>query len=107
MNDVAIQHLSTVDPILRDLIALVGPCGLEPDHARSPFQALVQAVAHQQLNGKAASTILSRLSQRELTFTATALPCARPSLTEPCCRPALKRSALPGASRLDYVLALT
>ncbi len=60
MNDAATQHLSTVDPMLGELIAKVGPCGLKPDHARSPFQALVQAVAHQQLHGKAASTILSR-----------------------------------------------
>ena len=46
MNDAAVNHLSTVDPILGALIAKVGPCGLKPDHARSPFQALVQAVAH-------------------------------------------------------------
>jgi tetratricopeptide (TPR) repeat protein len=60
MNDAAVKHLSTADPILGEMIARVGPCGLKPDHARSPFQALVQAVAHQQLNGKAANTILSR-----------------------------------------------
>ena len=60
MNEAALRHLSTVDPILGDLIAKVGPCGLDPDLSRSPFQALVQAVAHQQLNGKAANTILGR-----------------------------------------------
>ena len=60
MNTAAIRHLSTADPILGALIAKVGPCGLQPDRARSPFQALVQAVAHQQLNGKAANTILAR-----------------------------------------------
>lgn len=60
MNEAAIKHLSTVDPTLGALITKVGPCGLKPDHARSPFQALVQAVAHQQLNGKAANTILAR-----------------------------------------------
>ena len=60
MNDAALQHLSQADPILGDLIAKVGPCGLKPDHTRSPYQALVQAVAHQQLNGKAANTILAR-----------------------------------------------
>ncbi|MGA2657900.1 MAG: DNA-3-methyladenine glycosylase [Verrucomicrobiota bacterium] len=52
--------MSQADPILGELIAKVGPCTLEPDHARSPFQALVQAVAHQQLHAKAANTILSR-----------------------------------------------
>ena len=60
MNEAATKHLSTVDPILGDLIAKVGPCYLKPDHARLPFQVLVQAVAHQQLNGKAANTILGR-----------------------------------------------
>ena len=60
MNETAFQHLTAGDPILGDLIAKVGPCGLEPDHSRSPFQALAQAVAHQQLNGKAANTILGR-----------------------------------------------
>jgi DNA-3-methyladenine glycosylase II len=33
---------------------------LVPETRRSPFQSLVQAVAHQQLNGTAANTILSR-----------------------------------------------
>ncbi len=60
MHDAAIKQLSAVDPILGELIAEVGPCALEADHTRSPFQALVHAVAHQQLHGKAATTILSR-----------------------------------------------
>jgi len=60
MNAAAIRHLSTADPILGALIAQAGPCDLKPDRTRSPFQALVQAVAHQQLNGKAANTILTR-----------------------------------------------
>lgn len=60
MNEAALKHLTQADPILGEIIAKVGPCTLEPDHARSPFQALVQAVAHQQLNGKAANTILAR-----------------------------------------------
>jgi DNA-3-methyladenine glycosylase II len=33
---------------------------LEPEPKRTPFQSLVQAVAHQQLNGTAANTILTR-----------------------------------------------
>jgi len=62
MNAAASRHLSTADPILGALIAKVGPCDLKPDRTRSPFQALVQAVAHQQLNGKAANTILTRFT---------------------------------------------
>ena len=43
------------------LIERVGPCRLRADRTRSPFQTLVLAVAHQQLTGKAANTILGRL----------------------------------------------
>jgi DNA-3-methyladenine glycosylase II len=53
-------HLSKADPVMRRLIKKVGPCGLVPDGKRSPFEALVRAVAHQQLNGTAAETILRR-----------------------------------------------
>lgn len=41
------------------LICAVGPCTIRPQR-RSPFEALVRAVAHQQLNGKAADTITRR-----------------------------------------------
>jgi DNA-3-methyladenine glycosylase II len=54
------QHLSDRDPVMRELILAHGQCVLVPETRRSPFQSLVQAVAHQQLNGTAANTILSR-----------------------------------------------
>ena len=60
MTPEATQHLSNNDPVMRRLIREHGPCGLIPESRRSPFQSLVQAVAHQQLNGKAAETILGR-----------------------------------------------
>ncbi|MEY4917802.1 MAG: DNA-3-methyladenine glycosylase [Verrucomicrobiota bacterium] len=60
MNAAAIKHLSAVDPVMRKLIREVGACKLEHEPSRSPFQSLVQAVAHQQLNGTAANTILTR-----------------------------------------------
>jgi len=37
-----------------------GDCGLKPETRRPPFQSLVQAIAHQQLHGTAANTILTR-----------------------------------------------
>jgi len=61
MHRRALDHLSAADRTLARLIQRVGPCKLRPQHDGSPFQSLVQAVAHQQLNGKAANTILSRL----------------------------------------------
>jgi DNA-3-methyladenine glycosylase II len=48
---------------MRRLIREFGPCGLAPETRRSPFQSLVQAVAHQQLNGTAANTILTRFKK--------------------------------------------
>lgn len=45
---------------MRRLIKTHGPCALAPEMSRSPFESLVRAVAHQQLNGTAADTILGR-----------------------------------------------
>ena len=60
MHSDAEAHLGRVDGVMAGLIRAVGPCGLKPQPWRSPFQSLVQAVAHQQLHGKAAETILGR-----------------------------------------------
>jgi len=57
------KHLSKRDPVMRRLIREHGKCGLTPETRRPPFQSLVQAVAHQQLNGTAANTILSRFKK--------------------------------------------
>jgi DNA-3-methyladenine glycosylase II len=57
------KHLSKRDPVLRRLIREHGKCDLTPEKRRSPFQSLVQAVAHQQLNGSAANTILTRFKK--------------------------------------------
>jgi 3-methyladenine DNA glycosylase/8-oxoguanine DNA glycosylase len=43
------------------VIERVGSLRLEPTKMPSPFEALVQAIAHQQLNGTAANTILGRV----------------------------------------------
>lgn len=59
MNPAARRHLSG-DPVMRTLMRLAGPCTLRPARGRAPYEALLQAVAHQQLTGKAAATILGR-----------------------------------------------
>jgi DNA-3-methyladenine glycosylase II len=56
-----LSHLSDADVVLGGLIRAVGPCRLEPPAECHPFQTLAQAIAHQQLNGTAANTILKRL----------------------------------------------
>jgi DNA-3-methyladenine glycosylase II len=61
MTPQAVQHLVRADKILARIIRKVGPCRLAPKKRRSPFEALVQSVAHQQLNGTAAATILRRV----------------------------------------------
>jgi DNA-3-methyladenine glycosylase II len=54
-------HLSASDPVMAALIRAVGAYRIEADEELHPFQALAQAIAHQQLNGTAAKTILGRL----------------------------------------------
>jgi DNA-3-methyladenine glycosylase II len=63
MTPEAHKHLSSRDPIMQLLIETHGQCGLTPEVRRTPFQSLVQAVAHQQLHGKAANTILARFKK--------------------------------------------
>jgi DNA-3-methyladenine glycosylase II len=58
------KHLSSSCPKLSDWIAEVGGCELEPVWEREPFESLVRAVAHQQLHGKAAESILGRMIAR-------------------------------------------
>jgi DNA-3-methyladenine glycosylase II len=55
--------LSEQDPVMRALIQQHGRCALTPETRRSPFQSLVRAVAHQQLNSTAAGTILTRFKK--------------------------------------------
>ena len=55
-----IAHLSTIDPVMRRVIDAVGPYALPPPPRRSPFEALVRAIAYQQLHEKAAECILAR-----------------------------------------------
>ena len=58
----AVTHLSRVDPVMRRLVAAVGPCKLQPKSRRSPFESLARAIAYQQLNGTAAETIVRRFT---------------------------------------------
>ncbi|MGI8601425.1 MAG: DNA-3-methyladenine glycosylase family protein [Verrucomicrobiales bacterium] len=60
MTPEAINHLKKRCKVMRRLIREHGPCELVPKGARSPFESLVRAVAHQQLNGTAAESILRR-----------------------------------------------
>ena len=63
MNAAALKHLAAADPVMRRLIRESGACALVAETRRPPFQSLAQAVAHQQLNGTAANTILTRFKK--------------------------------------------
>src|SRR5580698_8006595 len=45
---------------MKRLIAAAGPFAIEGREHHSPYEALARAIAHQQLNGKAAQSILNR-----------------------------------------------
>lgn len=59
MHAEAEAHLSQRCPVMRRLIKAHGPCPLVPQK-RSPYEALIHAVAHQQLHANAAEAILRR-----------------------------------------------
>ena len=61
MSEVILRHLASVDPVMGGVIRAAGPYRLELESGCEPFQILAQAIAHQQLNGTAANTILARL----------------------------------------------
>jgi DNA-3-methyladenine glycosylase II len=63
MRPEILRHLAAADPVMREIIREHGTCELKPETRRSPFQSLVQAIAHQQLNGTAANTILTRFKK--------------------------------------------
>jgi DNA-3-methyladenine glycosylase II len=56
-----VRHLSK-DVQFAALIGRIGPPKLGIQRQRSPYEALVRAIAHQQLHGRAAEAILGRFS---------------------------------------------
>jgi methylated-DNA-[protein]-cysteine S-methyltransferase len=57
----AIRHLRASDPALARVIDAAGPFRLELQKTPSVFVALAEAIVYQQLSGKAAATIFSRV----------------------------------------------
>ena len=56
-----VRHLSK-DEHFAALIGRVGPPRIDVQRQRSPYEALIRAIAHQQLHGRAAEAILARFS---------------------------------------------
>ena len=59
----ATQFLSAIDDDWANLIATVGACGFAPKAERDPYEALVRAVAYQQLHTRAGDAILGKFIQ--------------------------------------------
>lgn len=57
----ATDFLAKLDDDWAQLITVVGPCTFTPKPAREPYEALIRAVAYQQLHAKAGDAILNRL----------------------------------------------
>ncbi len=58
----ACRHLTAADPVLGALMLRAGPCDLRPVPTQSVFVALMRSIVYQQLSGKAAATILGRVT---------------------------------------------
>lgn len=59
----AIRHLTDADPKLGTLIEQAGPFTMQPQPTQSIFGALARSIVYQQLSGKAAATILGRVTE--------------------------------------------
>lgn len=57
----AVEHICSSDKRMARLIKRVGDFRLELDEITTPFEALAEAIVYQQLTGKAAATIFSRV----------------------------------------------
>jgi DNA-3-methyladenine glycosylase II len=79
MSEDALRHLRR-DKTFAALIGRVGPPKLGVQRGRSPYEALMRAIAHQQLHGRAALAILARF---EALYPAGAFPAPELVLASP------------------------
>ena len=70
MSEEALRHLRR-DKTFAALIRRMGPPRLGVQRGRSPYEALMRAIAHQQLHGRAAVAILARF---EALYTQSGFP---------------------------------
>jgi DNA-3-methyladenine glycosylase II len=57
----SVSFLRNLDKDWANLTTLIGPCGHDPKAPREPYEALIRAIAYQQLTAKAGDAILARL----------------------------------------------
>lgn len=97
----ASRFLASLDNDWQQHIARVGECQLELKPVQQPYEALIRAIAHQQLHGKAAQAILNRLlTLYEGKFpTALQLIQTDPQLIRACGFSARKLDSIPGIAQ--------
>jgi DNA-3-methyladenine glycosylase II len=81
------RFLRAVDPQWAALVDHIGPCGHEPKAAREPYEALIRAIAYQQLTAAAGDAILARLKSLHPAApfpTAEALTTTSPDILRTC-----------------------
>ena len=63
VHQIAAQYIANSDPVFGRLITRVGPCRLSEEirPITTTFEALLEAITHQQLSTKAAATIYARV----------------------------------------------
>jgi 3-methyladenine DNA glycosylase/8-oxoguanine DNA glycosylase len=61
--DIACRQLAQADPILGRLMSRAGPFTMRPQPTQSLFASLARSIVYQQLTGKAAATILGRVTR--------------------------------------------
>ena len=76
----AASHLSLIDEDWSRLVNLAGPCAHQPVPAREPYEALVRAVAYQQLHVRSADAIIGRFLD---LYPEDAFPCPAQILAAP------------------------
>src|SRR3546814_14767106 len=81
---------TSIDADWARLVTQIGPCGHEPKPTREPYEALVRAVAYQQLPVKAGDAILARMLA---LYSGSGFPLPKRLLdTDPQAMPACGRS---------------
>lgn len=79
----AASFLSNLDADWARAIDVIGPCTHEPKTAREPYEALIRAVAYQQLTAKAGDAIIGRLCAEAGGVSRNPTPFCQ-SMTENC-----------------------
>ena len=60
MSQKALDHIRKVDRKMAKLMDKVGPFTLKPEKVKDPYQSLMKTIIYQQLNGKAAASIMAK-----------------------------------------------